>query len=305
MQKAPRLAVAALLLVSTAQLAVPALAGERPNVIVVGEDADQTSLPRHSRVVKAVLERLGQQFHDAGFVVYDETAVTLGNSAQGRSRRTDAEVIDIARALQAPPMDVAAVFAVFVRAERLTYTTKISTRISGRLIDIRSGRRLGGAEVKSREPLRAPSDCDEACFLEVAGRDARRHSRDLGELLADQLVAHLGGGLAADDKTPPGTGGFSTSYSLTFDGFTPAEVSEIEEYLVVFSGYRHLRPVQSSRQVHSYWYETSSSKSRLNRNLGKMLVHLDIEGNVLFAGNRFTVEKRAVRQTPTASWDGW
>ena len=100
-------------------------------------------------------------------------------------------------------------------------------------------------------------------------------------------------------------GGFSTAYNLVFDGFSPAEVSEIEEYLVVFSGYQHHRPVQSSRQVHSYWYETRSPKSRLNRNLGKMLVHLDIEGDVLFTGNSFTVARRAKRDSAGGSWDGW
>lgn len=305
MQKAPRLAVAALAFLSAAALAAPSFGGDRPNLMVVGEDADRGSLPRHSRVVKAVLEQLGQQLHDAGFAVYDETTVTLGAFAQGRSRRSDAEVIDIARAVQAPPMDVAAIFTVYKRSERLSYTTKITTRIAGRLIDVRSGRRLGAAEVKSAEALRAPADCDEACVFEVVGRDARRLSRDLGQLLADQLAPSLGRGTAKEGARPSEPGGFSTAYSLVFDGFSPAEVSEIEEYLVVFSGYQHHRPVQSSRQVHSYWYETRSSKSRLNRNLGKMLIHLDIEGDVLFTGNSFTVAKRAKRERAGGSWDGW
>ncbi|MDJ0943125.1 MAG: hypothetical protein QNJ30_06660 [Kiloniellales bacterium] len=299
------MAVAALSFFSASVLALPSFGVEAPNLIVVGEDADQDSLPRHSRVVKAVLEQLGQQLHDAGFAVYDETAVTLGDFAQGRSRRTDAEVIDIARAVQAPPMDVAAIFTVYARAERLTYTTKITARIAGRLVDVRSGRRLGGAEVKSAEALRAPADCDEACVFEVVGRDARRLSRDLGVLLADQLAPSLGRASAEDGNGGGGAEGFSTAYSLVFDGFSPAEVSEIEEYLVVFSGYRHLRPVQSSRQVHSYWYETRSPKSRLNRNLGKMLLHLGIEGDVLFAGNSFTIAKRSKRENAGGSWDGW
>lgn len=305
MQRAPTLAVAALFLVTFPQFTVPCLAGDRPNIIVVGEDADKTSLPRHNKVVKAVLEQLGQALHNAGFAVYDETALTVGKFEQGRSRRTDAEVLDIARAVQAPPMDVAAVFTVYARSERLIYTTKITGKIIGRLIDVRSGRRLGGDEVESAEALRAPSDCDQECFLEVVGRDARRLSRDLGQLLANQLGSNLGYTTAQLGKASQSSGGFSTSFNLTFDGFTPAEVSEIEEYLVVFSGYQHLRPVRSSRQVHSYWYETSSPKSRLNRNLSKMLVHMEIDGTVLFAGNSFTVEKRADERTPVRSWDGW
>ena len=305
MQIAPRLTTAALVFLSASVFAAPSLGGDRPNLIVVGEDADRESLPRNSSVAKAVLEQLGQQLHDSGFAIYDETAVTLGAFAQGRSRRTDAEVIDIARAVQAPPMDVAAIFTVYKRSERLSYTTKITTRISGRLIDVRSGRRLGGAEVKSAEALRAPADCDEACVFEVVGRDARRLARDLGQLLADQLAPSLARGASAEGAGPSEPGGFSTAYNLVFDGFSPAEVSEIEEYLVVFSGYQHHRPVESSRQVHSYWYETRSPKSRLNRNLGKMLVHLDIEGDVLFTGNNFTVAKRAKRESAGGSWDGW
>ncbi|MDP6688218.1 MAG: hypothetical protein QF384_01855 [Alphaproteobacteria bacterium] len=74
----------------------PALAGEEPNILIMGEDADQDTVPRNSRVFKRVLDALVNEMNDQGFNVYDETAVSLDDFAQGRSRRTDAEIIDIA-----------------------------------------------------------------------------------------------------------------------------------------------------------------------------------------------------------------
>ena len=88
----------ALLLISCAG-APPSMAIEKPNLLIMGEDADEDSVPRNSRVFRRVLDALTNEIHNEGFDVFDETAVSLDDFAQGRVRRTDAEIIDIAKTL--------------------------------------------------------------------------------------------------------------------------------------------------------------------------------------------------------------
>lgn len=82
-------------------------------------------------------------------------------------------------------------------------------------------------------------------------------------------------------------------FTLVFTGFTPEDITGIEEYLVAFSGYRHHWPVRSSPRRVDYRYETSSDGARLNRNMRLMLDRLGADGHVTFTSsdNTFTVEK--------------
>ena len=52
-------------------LAVPAHAADNPNILVMGEDADEDTVPRNSRVFKRVLTALQGQMDYYSFNVYD------------------------------------------------------------------------------------------------------------------------------------------------------------------------------------------------------------------------------------------
>jgi len=88
-------------------------AADRPNLLVMGEDADKDSVPRNSRVFKRVLNAMNSQIQSLGFDVYDETVVTLDNFAQGRVRRNRAELVDIGRSVRRPPIDVVTSFTIY------------------------------------------------------------------------------------------------------------------------------------------------------------------------------------------------
>ena len=51
--------------------------GDRPNILILGEDADGDSIPRNSRVFKRVESALSLQIQSMGFDVYDETGETV------------------------------------------------------------------------------------------------------------------------------------------------------------------------------------------------------------------------------------
>lgn len=271
------------------------LAGEQPNLLIMGEDVDRDTVPRNSRVFKRVLNALANQLHDEGFNVFDETAVSMDDFVPGRFRRTDNEIIDVARSINRPPVDVAVIFSIYASSQQMDYTTRIRARIEGRMLNVRSGQRLGNFEVEIPRAINAPHDCNRECLLETVGKQARTLSQDLGAVLTEKL-AHMadGGSNIAYNRR---SGYIPTAYTLRFNGFDARDIDGIEEYIVAFSGYRHHRPIRTNMRHAEYWYETDIESARLNRNLRRMLDHLGVRGRVVFAGNTFTVDRINLRKS--------
>ena len=170
MNKISGILVAGFVGVTLMGMQTPAFAGEQPNILIMGEDADTDAVARKNRVFKRVLNALANEMNDEGFNVYDEAATTLDTFAQDRVRRTDAEVIDITRSVKRPPIDVAVLFTIYPSGKKLSYTTKIRTRITGRLLNVKSGKRLGNFEVELPQPDNAPVQCNRECILETVGK---------------------------------------------------------------------------------------------------------------------------------------
>ena len=99
-----------------------AVAGEQPNLLVVGDDADQDTVPRNSRIFNRVLAALIGDMNERGFKVYDETAASMDITNPGRVRRTDAELISIAQRIPKPPIDVIVVFQVYASVQQNAYS---------------------------------------------------------------------------------------------------------------------------------------------------------------------------------------
>jgi len=161
--------------------------GDRPNILIMGEDSDPDTVARGGRIFKRVLDALAGEMQGEGFNVYDETAVTLDDFTQMRRRRGDAEIIDIARSVRAVPIDVAVIFAIYPTILERGHARKIRVRVTGRLLHVRSGRRLGNFETESATATALASDCDRDCELERIGSEARNLARDLGAILAKKL----------------------------------------------------------------------------------------------------------------------
>jgi len=142
--------------------------GTQPNIIIMGEDAEPDTVPRNNRIFKRVLDALANEMNDEGFYVYDETVVTLGTFARERIRRTDGEIIDIARSIKRPPIDVVVIYGIYAHAHAQArgYTDKLDIRIAGRLLNVRDGRRLGNFEVELPKPTPVSPNCGDECRLE-------------------------------------------------------------------------------------------------------------------------------------------
>jgi hypothetical protein len=252
-----------------------AQAADQPKVLILGEDADPDSIARDSRVFKRVLAAVSNQLNAFGFDVFDETAISLDAFAQGRIRRPDAEIIDVARSVTRPPIDVALLFTIYANVEKRTYTSSIRTRIEGRLLDVRSGRRLGNFEVKSPAGWNAPVYCPRTCLLEIVGDRAAVLAADLGAVLSGKLVQTFRGGGA---------------FVVILSGFDGDNRRAVENYLAAFSGYRSHRLIRSSTRNAEFWYDSAIKPERLDRNLRLMLERLGLTGRIAFAGRTVTVE---------------
>ena len=231
----------------------------------------QGAPPYGDPVHRIAVQHLGARLRDGGFAVVEQTTGAEGSA----------------------PVDVAALFAIHVLVRNHGYTTKVETRMTGRLLNLGNGQEIGSFALSAPRALRAAGDCARACVEELAGRSVQALSRELGARMTERLAAATG------------HSGLPTAYTLVFDGFSPEAVLEFEEYLVAFSGYGTHRPLSAAPSRQVFWYETRSGRGRLNRNLGKMLAHLQLRGAVSLDGNTFTLRRGAESEANEPSWDDW
>lgn len=295
-----------------------AQAGEQPNLLVVGEDADQDTVPRGSRIFNRVLAALTTDMRELGFKIYDETAVGMDITSPGRVRRVDAELISVAQRIPQPPIDAIVVFQIYASVQQNAYSDikELRVRIAGRMIQVQTGKALGNFEVavgpRGLRPL--PVSCNRDCILEHVGNEAKPIAHEVGIVLArklDELSPTKAKGSSALTAPAPATvtaevpppaaapasagtcSGMSTAYTIVVRGFDPDDTGQIERLLMSFQGYEHHRPVRAQTRMSEYWYETCSDHARLERNLRIMLEQMPGQNRLALSGHRFEIEKIA------------
>lgn len=284
----PALCAASMLAACATEGASAQTAG-RPNILVIGEDADIDTVPRNNRAFNGVLRAIEDKMTEEGFNVFDETAITLGTLAQDRVRRDDGEIIEVCRAARTP-LDVAVIFSIYPDSRETQLATYVSARVEGRMINCRSGRVLGNFEEKFGD-VGLPLPCHRECVLEAVRGEAKVIGRDVAHVLARKLKRLLTAGTPPIVDPVPDGDGLPMEFTLVFDNFTAKDVYELEEYLAAFGGYRAHRPIDASATRQRIWYQTTSGGAKLQRNLSRMLGCEGVEAVVNFSGDTFTVKK--------------
>jgi hypothetical protein len=277
MRRLPSTIFAAIALISASVISAPALAAERPNVLIMGEDIDRDSIRRGSQAFSRTLNAVATEMQKAGYKVYDETAISLEEFKQGRIFRRNDELIDIAKSVRAAPIDVVVIFSVFPEIDRRRHTTRLFASVTGRMVDVNNGRRLGNFTEKTRQHRNVAPECSRECLVRYFSAIAEDFGHEVGQVLSFKLAA---------------AAGLAGAYKMEFVDFPLKDITEIEEFLTAFAGYQRHRIITGSsdgRRV--YWYETSSDKARLSRNLRLMLDHIGIEGRTRFDANSFIVTR--------------
>jgi hypothetical protein len=292
-KKSATIAIASLALISCANIPQPANAAQ-PTVLVMGEDWDEDSIPRRSQVFDRVMDAVEQQMVQEGFSVVNETMATRGNFVQGRVRRTDAELYDIAKSVNQPPIDFVVSFKIYPRFKSTSYSTKVNALLTGKVLNASKNQLVDNFEVKLPEDANAPKDCNRACAIEEMGKHSRILGQDLGKALALKLRKHMqsvgttSGTITTTAKTD---GKISRAYVMEFNNFSGEQRDVIEEYMVAFSGYQHHRVISQGATNGKYWYETTADDARVKRNIRKMMEYLNVQARVACAGTTCTVDR--------------
>jgi hypothetical protein len=263
------------------------LAADSVNLLIMIEDADKDSVPRNSRINKRVHDSVSQQLNHIADV-YDETSMTLNDFKRGRVRRTDSELLDIARSITRPPIDIIVVLNTYASINTSEYAKKARARVAGRLINAKSGQFLDSFEVQSPRSWTIPYDCDrQTCMLEEMADEAKVLGDELGLILAEKLNWLLNGG-------------------ATDNNYDQA-AKKIDEYLLVFSGYISHRPTQQRYTRTTLLYRSTINSAKLSRNMHKLLDELNMRATINFEGNSFRLKRITLRgENATRDIaDGW
>ena len=146
------IALSCFALMACAAHPAPSMAVE-PNVLIMGEDWDEDTIPRKSQVFERVIDAVAGQLNKAGFKVIDETMATNNSFSQGRVRRTNSELFKIAKAIQTPPIDAVITFKIYPYFKADNTTTWMNARATGRLLNVSTNAILGTFEVTLPEEV--------------------------------------------------------------------------------------------------------------------------------------------------------
>jgi hypothetical protein len=279
----------------------------RLNVVMMGEDADASSVPRSNRVFTRVQQEIMEQMNTRGLQVYDEVAVSLEITNPGRVRRRDAELIDVARTVSRPPLDVLVVFQIYASGNKspVSDIVKLRIRVAGRMLNVRTGQSLGSFEVIGQDLPPIPPGCNYDCILEHVGNEAKPIAGEVSSALYDKLAAFVGPTIAAVPTAPVAVPlqaapasvcpGLTNAYVFKLNNFAAAEVSQIESFIGAFSCFETIRPIRSSGSTAEYWYESRIDQQRLTRNLQGMKDAMGVNFQIQFSGNAVNLTKVLTR----------
>lgn len=260
-------------------------ATDLPRILVVGEDADTDTIERGSRVFNRVQNGMINAMLNHGFDVKDETALTHETHTQGRTRRNDEELIEIAKDTG---IDILVIFSIYPNAHQRTTSLKVTTRIEGRLLSVNDSSRLGNFEFEPQREQLLKKPFSRNDIIEGVGKIAKVVGEEVGDYLASRLSNY-------DRQGPGGKGGRLQEWTLIFDGFSLDEMTEMEKILEVFTGYAGHRPsngIKTNRH-HEYWYKSSINSAKMEQNLNKLLKKFNHEGRIYMSGLTVEVKKSA------------
>jgi len=306
-------AIAATALVSAANAQNP----RKINALVMLEDEDTNSTSRNVPIYKQVLSTIQEALNTRNIQVYDENITGMDFQRPNKNRRTDAELISMARAIsQRTPIDVVVLFQMVMSIERNAYNRNIiypQIRMPGRVLNVNTGQIYATFEVdvKNLEPL--PNPCDlQNCLPREVGRHAKRIGADLAAALISKLenfsAGTLGGNTTgsastADLKAGPATPtankrctSLPRDVNINVTNFSGSEILEIQKTIANFACYHGIRPLKSGATYATWSYNSSAELAVLDRNLRIMLTFLNLKGQVRFDGRGFDIDKVQTRR---------
>ena len=322
------LSLAAAVSFATACATVPPAASAQGNVatnipvLVMSEDENPNTVKRSSNIFKRVIAELQSSMQRHGFRMIDEESVAVDLGWTISDRRPKRELIERMKLM--PKSGKAShqvrawvLFRIHAQAKKLSFATKVRTRIEGEIYDAENNQFLGyfewpdtAAGQGSQIEYPAPHDCldNDLCISEVVGDRAREIANGLGDTLAVKLQRYspprgsgsrVGGGTAVtgggSTSGDPGHG-IITDYTVTFRYFDDHEALTIMGVMSEeFPGYRTHDLINKSATIRRYSYLTSAKATKLEEWLYILLrdMGFDVKNELLISvsGSLILVDK--------------
>lgn len=173
-----------------------------PRILIAGDDSDRDAVPRKSRAFEHVLNAISTGLTAEGIDdVKDETAAL---KAEGKKfpdsgkRRNVSQLIDVARTIGA---DLLVIFKIFwyVEGDDVTYR-KIKCRVSGRILNVQSGDRLGNFTAENKRGKEVVERCDRECVINAVSDQGGTMAATIAEALRQKIESIYGLELKHNEK---------------------------------------------------------------------------------------------------------
>jgi len=259
-------------------------------VVVMTDDSDPKSFPRLANINKNVTSSLEGKLKLSGFEVVDEETAAIAAQLPIGERRPKSELIALARAANRSKNANAharmlVIYRLHVEEQELGISKLLVLRMDGEMYDIHNATFVGGLKKTRERRLRVSVDCSDDCIEKEVDGDARSMAQSLGEALVDRMLAHLAA-----------SSGLTTSYNIHFRGFSPAELSRIQETMRNDFTSGGTMELQNRRLTFSrYKYVTLKPIKDLDDNFRALLKGMGYRSgkdiSITFRGDRLEVEK--------------
>lgn len=269
--------------------AMPVLATEQWQVLVIGETSGEALSPEHPAWRRAD-EAIGEQLVQAGFSIYDKAALGLGEDCVDAKcrRRPVQEYVAWAREhaarMHGSRIDLIVIYEVAATQRRGAATRPWRVRVPGRMVDVATAEVVDQWSGGETEFSDIPADCTGDCETGwVAGRVAEV-AREVGAALAEKLDAYER----------------RFVFQARASGFTRSELDRLEaalrasrDYgrggLRLLGGQSVEREWLHRRATRAYEFRTPLASGALNALLERTLNEQGIPADVVLEGREFTL----------------
>ncbi|BDX06393.1 hypothetical protein [Planctobacterium marinum] len=277
---------------------------QNTNVMILLDDSGG-ALPAGSLASNRLVNRLSDELQAAGLDVYDDVVLHLDDFG-GRQEQSDkAMLLDKVRSYKSVAIDYAIILTLDASFSSHVSGGRVATRVYGQIIAVQSGKVMGSVEAKGRK-ISTAKDCQRPCLVNAASDSLSGIAAEIAaQILMDipgEKVTSQRSSIGNIDELDDFSDANRADYKLIFEGFSRRELSAIEEYLVIFSGYAMHRFVSSNEDYAEIDYQSDITEARLSRNLNRMLDELNKEAVMKLSGKRVTITKSS---KPKFDVDGW
>lgn len=239
---------------------------------------------------------------ERGHTVFDETVIPgYGTPRTNPAIAAAAMAKQASRALSVP-LDAVILVSANVSLKTGAYVSRLEVRPQARLVDGRTGQHIALIALAPSRSQRVPGTCRQGCLRDMAAKLVEARSGHLGAEIARRLAkrshAHPSPTIAGVPATTPA----SVGYELNFRGFSARDLTEIEEYLAVFRGYRGFDRTKSGAV---YSYRTNLDHPELERSLRKMLRLMGIGARITPTGRSIVIDAAGTQHPPAATSKDW